>query len=147
MLSGLIEYNHLANLRVIDVFTGAGKTIPEAERIFSHILNAQIIWINRINQVSADLDPFQLQPVEKYGSLQQASTKGMKAIVEAKDLSADVVYQNSKGESFSNQISDILFHLINHSTYHRGQVASIFRRHDIAPAVTDYIFYKREGKL
>ncbi|MCF8317339.1 MAG: hypothetical protein K9I02_01220 [Haliscomenobacter sp.] len=52
-------------------------------------------------------------------------------------------YSNSKGQLFSNSIQDMLFHIINHSTYHRGQVATEFKRQGLEPLVTDYIFFKR----
>ena len=39
----------------------------------------------------------------------------------------------------------MLFHFVNHSTYHRGQIASNLKEHGIEPLVTDYIFYKRKN--
>lgn len=45
---------------------------------------------------------------------------------------------------FTNTIGDILFHIVNHSTYHRGQIASDFRESDIEPLNTDYIMFKRD---
>jgi len=54
-----------------------------------------------------------------------------------------IVYSNSKGETFTNLVKDIIFHIINHSTYHRGQIAMEFRQSGLEPLNTDYIFYKR----
>ena len=54
---------------------------------------------------------------------------------------------NSKGETFSNKIKDILFHIINHSTYHRAQIATDLKQNGIEPINTDYIFYKRKLEL
>jgi uncharacterized damage-inducible protein DinB len=45
--------------------------------------------------------------------------------------------------AFSNDIKSIIFHVINHSTYHRGQIASEFKQNGLDPMVTDYILYKR----
>jgi len=59
------------------------------------------------------------------------------------DLNTPIEYTNSKGDTFSNNIRDIYFHVINHSTHHRGQIASEFRQYGINPLVSDYIFYKR----
>jgi uncharacterized damage-inducible protein DinB len=44
---------------------------------------------------------------------------------------------------FTNTIKDILFHIINHSTNHRGQIAVDFRNNGLEPLVLDYVFYKR----
>lgn len=147
MLADLIQYNHAANLKVIDVFCNSGKSISEAERLFSHILNAQSIWISRIRRKNVQIDTFQMQRVQDFAFLQNESTANLLAILDEDNLSSPVHYTNSKGESFSNTVNDILFHIINHSTYHRGQIAMLFRQHEVQPPVTEYIFYKREGKL
>jgi uncharacterized damage-inducible protein DinB len=44
---------------------------------------------------------------------------------------------------FSNTIKDILFHMINHSTHHRAQIAMDMRNNKLEPLPLDYIFYKR----
>lgn len=52
----------------------------------------------------------------------------------------DVVkYSNTKGQEFSNSLYDILLHLFNHGTYHRGQIATDMRRNGLEPLNTDYI--------
>ena len=48
-----------------------------------------------------------------------------------------------KGNLFENKIDDILFHIINHSTYHRGQIMMLFRESGLEPIFSDYIFHKR----
>ena len=53
-------------------------------------------------------------------------------------------YKNSKGDDFDNSLKDIVTHIINHSTYHRAQIAQIVKRSEGTPAVTDYIVYQRE---
>ncbi|MXV17131.1 DinB family protein [Hufsiella ginkgonis] len=47
----------------------------------------------------------------------------------------------------TNSVVDIIYHVTNHSTYHRGQVATQFRLHEIACPATDYIWLKRNGLL
>ena len=147
MLKDIIHYNHSANLAVIDVFSQAGKSIPEAERLFSHILNAQTIWLSRINNTPVSMDTFQLQDRKDFRSLEDSGYKELLRVLNETTLSEEIFYKTMKGDQFSNTVSDILFHLVNHSTYHRGQIASIFRKADVQPAVTDFIVYKRDGRL
>lgn len=64
-------------------------------------------------------------------------------VLETADLGKVIDYKNSKGDAFSNTVQDILFHVVNHTTHHRGQIVSDFRQSGIAPLVTDYIFFKR----
>ena len=47
---------------------------------------------------------------------------------EASDsLTEKVSYTNSKGEAWTSTVEDILTHLVVHSAYHRGQIASDMR--------------------
>nr|MBP6578031.1 damage-inducible protein DinB [Chryseobacterium sp.] len=64
-------------------------------------------------------------------------------ILEKRELNDIVNYKNSKGTKFENSIQEILFHFINHSTYHRGQIAMLLKETGLEPLNTDYIFYKR----
>ena len=53
-------------------------------------------------------------------------------------------YQNSKKELFKQPVYEVLLHLFNHQTYHRGQLATIFRQlgfEKIPP--TDFIVFSR----
>ncbi len=59
------------------------------------------------------------------------------------DLNKRVEYENSEGRTFANDVKDILFHVVNHSTHHRGQIMMDLRVSGIAPEPLDYIFYKR----
>jgi uncharacterized damage-inducible protein DinB len=58
-------------------------------------------------------------------------------------IDKSITYKTFKGDGYTNTIQDILFHVSNHSTHHRGQIISDFRQSGIEPIVTDYIFYKR----
>src|SRR5690606_13785015 len=64
-------------------------------------------------------------------------------ILETLDLNAKFHYKTTTGIAFNDTIRDTLFHVINHSTYHRGQIAMEFSQHGLEPLATDFIFYKR----
>ncbi len=53
-------------------------------------------------------------------------------------------YKNLKGSLFETLLSDILAHMVNHGSYHRGQIASLIKKSGGEPAGTDYIGYVRE---
>ena len=63
------------------------------------------------------------------------------------DLKRSVSYTTQAGDSLVNTVGDILFHAANHSTYHRAQVATVFKQNNIQPPVTDFIALKRQGLL
>jgi uncharacterized damage-inducible protein DinB len=53
-------------------------------------------------------------------------------------------YQNSKKEHFKQPVYEMLLHLFNHQTYHRGQLVTMLRQNGIEkiPA-TDFIVFSR----
>ena len=59
------------------------------------------------------------------------------------DFEKRIDYENSEGRLFNNTVQDILFHIINHSTHHRGQISTDFRQNGLEPLQLDYVFYKR----
>jgi uncharacterized damage-inducible protein DinB len=61
----------------------------------------------------------------------------------ADDLDAKIEYANSQGRVFQNSLFDILFQVLNHATYHRGQIAMEMRKNELQPANTDYINFVR----
>jgi len=147
MLQNLINYTSLADRKIIDVFFQANKPMPEAEKLFSHVLNAQHIWAKRIFREEPEYDIFQIHSMGDYENIHLRNSEFLLQIIRTKNLEELVIYTNSKGENYVNAVSDILFHVVNHSTYHRGQVAAQFRLNGITPPSTDYIMLKRNGSL
>ena len=62
-------------------------------------------------------------------------------------LSEKVTYKNSKGEPWTSTVEDILTHVVLHSAYHRGQIASQVRAGGEQPAYTDYIHAVRQRRI
>jgi len=44
-------------------------------------------------------------------------------------------------------VADVLTHVVLHSAYHRGQIASLIRSGGDAPAYTDFIHAARQGLI
>ncbi len=55
-----------------------------------------------------------------------------------------VPYQNSKGVNYTNNLSDIITHVINHGTHHRAQIGQLLKQAGIEKLpMTDYIAFVR----
>jgi uncharacterized damage-inducible protein DinB len=54
-------------------------------------------------------------------------------------------YRNLKGERCGYALWQQLCHVVNHSTYHRGQVITMLRQLDATPPATDLLVYYDEG--
>ncbi|MCA1752923.1 MAG: damage-inducible protein DinB [Flavobacteriales bacterium] len=140
----LFEYSHHFNQKLGDVFLAHSDTSSEkAVTLFNHIINAHQIWNGRIQREETLFGVWEIHPVGELQRIDKSNFDRTLTILEATDLNASVSYQNSKGQRFQNSVRDVLFHIVNHSTYHRGQIATELKRCGLEPLVTDYIFYKR----
>lgn len=139
----LFEYNFHFNKKLIEYFNFNYSQVPERSlKLINHILNAHQIWNSRIKN-EPSFGVWQMNEFHDLIQINEANFHNTNQILENADLTQTMAYQNSVGDKFENKIEDILFHVINHSTYHRGQIALLFRESGLEPMVSDYIFYKR----
>lgn len=140
----LFEYGYHFNQELGNVFINRpDKTSEQAIKLYNHILNAHQIWNNRIEPKQPVFGVWEIHHIQDLKNINQTNYEQTLQILDKFDLSETINYANSKGQTFSNSIRDIFFHVINHSTYHRGQIATNFRQTELDPLITDYIFYKR----
>ena len=141
----LFEYSRNMNQLIIDAsLNTTEKSLSKTSKLFSHILNAHHIWNTRIQGVSTDIGVWQIQEVETWSTIDEMNFDDSINLIKSGNLDSKISYKNSKGQSFENSIHDILFHVINHSNYHRAQIAVDFRENGMQPISTDYIFQKRK---
>jgi uncharacterized damage-inducible protein DinB len=139
----IFEYHNHFNQKLADLLSENRDQISErTKKLFSHSINAHQLWNSRI----LNFDPFavlQMHSFEKVKIIDKENYLDTLKILKEYDLENKIEYQNSKGQKFENSIQQILFHIANHFTHHRGQIISNLRQRGIEPLVTDYIFYKR----
>lgn len=140
----IFEYHHHFNQQLIDIFTEneellTARSIP----LFSHCLNAHQIWNERILNIPNTLDRFDEHALEQFSDMDHANYDTTLKILQEYAMDQQITYTNSKGGKFKNTLQEILFHIVNHFTHHKGQLISDLREADIEPPITDYIFYKR----
>lgn len=144
-LQDLFMYHDEANRRYIHVLNETDFENEDAERLFSHLLNAHHIWVSRIYGEGPKYGIWEIQKKDFYQTLHDQNQDLTFKILEELALDLDIYYKNSRGESFNNSVRDILLHIVNHATYHRGQIARLLRADDVDPPNSDYIFYKRQA--
>ncbi|WP_149274048.1 DinB family protein [Pareuzebyella sediminis] len=140
----LFDYNFYCNKKIIEVCTALDVVPEKSHRLFCHMLNAHHIWNARIWKQQPEYKVFQLHDVKDWGDIHYENQRSSFEITSSiEDFDRRVDYDDSKGQQYTNTVQDIIFHIINHSTYHRGQLAMDFRTHGIEPLITDYVHYKR----
>ena len=142
----LFKYNDWATRLCIESIKKPKKKIDKAEELLSHIISAQRIWLNRILGKDIQLDPWDKHSLEECMQLSTEITAEWINYLEGMgdtDVDKRIEYKNTKGDKFSNAIKDMIVQVINHSTYHRAQIAMLVRQAGGEPAKTDYIIYQR----
>lgn len=143
-LQQLFDYNFFCNKKLIEQCSAMEQVPKESIKLFSHILNAHHVWNQRILSKPIEYKIWQEHEVSSWGDIHYDNQRTtFEIITNTDDFSKRISYENSEGRTFANDLQDILYHIVNHSTHHRAQILTDFRSSGLVPESLDYIFYKR----
>ncbi|WP_343487069.1 DinB family protein [Allomuricauda sp. d1] len=144
LFNQLYDYNFYCNRQLIEQ-CGELAAIPEnTARLFNHILNAHHLWNSRILNRPAEYGVWQEHPLADWQDIHYENQRtSFEIITNTDDFEKRIDYETTEGRVYASELKDILFHVINHSTHHRGQILMDFRNNGIEPNPFDYIHYKR----
>jgi len=138
-------YNGWANREVLDAIGAAAGDKKRSLQLMSHILAAERVWLERLKQQPQSVPVW---PEADFGWCQSEAQNLEKFWLEylaaVPDLFQPISYRNTKGEAWTSSIADVLTHVVMHSAYHRGQIASHMRENGQTPAYTDFIHAVRQ---
>ncbi len=154
----MCHYNSWANqrmlesLRAIDQqqFTRDLKASHGSIRgTLTHLASAEWIWLQRwMGKPAARMLPeTEFETVEIAAPRLTQFDRDLAEYVHslsASDLQGIKNYVTTEGKPYSSVVQDMLIHLFNHSSYHRGQIAALLRQVDAVPQGTDFILYCRQ---
>jgi len=141
-VESLCKYNNWANDRMLDCaskltteqFTTDLQSSHRSVRdTLAHILAAEWIWLERWKGTSPPslLNPTDFPSVESLETRWRQVEADYAAFVGTltdESLGAQITYTNTKGEQWTYPLGQMLQHVMNHSTYHRGQVTTMLRQ-------------------
>lgn len=157
-LNQLLDFHYWARDRVLTAVEAIsagqygqpmGNSFTSIRDTLNHIYAAEWIWYSRWNGVSPTAFPTDEIPdvaalrgrwsdMERKvrAHLAAAGDTGLKHVIEYKLMS---------GKEAASPLWQMVAHVVNHATYHRGQVTTMLRQLGAAPAQsTDMITYFRE---
>lgn len=154
----LYDYNAWANHRVIETcavltpeqFTrDLGSSFRSVRDTLAHIYGGEWVWLERWHGRT----PPGLPSAETLPDLETARQRFQEidrnlvdyvASLTADDLHRVVQMKTTAGVPHAMPLWQMLQHMANHSTYHRGQVATLLRQMGAKPIGTDLISFYRE---
>ncbi|WP_189091253.1 DinB family protein [Deinococcus ruber] len=111
----------------------------------AHLYGSDQIWTARLRGEPAltftELPP--LPPLPQLKPQWVALQTAQKAVVAALEPELRLSYVNVKGEAQRSSVSEIVRHIVNHATHHRGQLVTMLRQLGHAAPNTDLIAFYR----
>ena len=157
----LYDYNAWANRRVLDA-AGAltkeqfmkpmGSSFGSVRDTLAHICGAEWIWLERFQGRS----PASLPDMAQFGDVtslrerwsdQEARLLAFVGKLTQEDLDRVMEYKTLKFGVYRNPLWQSMQHLVNHGTYHRGQVTTLLRQLGAQPILTDLMHFYRERAM
>lgn len=144
------SYDAWANREVLAGLRASPRPSPRPLQLLAHILSAERLWLERIRKQPQSLPvwpDFTFDQCEAQIAELALLRREYLAQLSPNWLSEKVAYKNSKGEPWTSTVEDVLTHVLLHSAYHRGQIASQVRAGGEQPAYTDFIHAVRQGLI
>ncbi len=142
LLEQYAAYNLLANQRLTEVINNLSdeKIHEEIVSSFSsiyktllHLWDVESIWWQRMKLTETQVwqsETFKGSLTELIKNLLTQSKQWKEWVELATEaaINHEFLYRNSKADQFKQPTHDMLLHLFNHQTYHRGQLVTMLRQ-------------------
>jgi uncharacterized damage-inducible protein DinB len=154
----LYDYNAWANRRQLEA-TGKvtteeflrpmGSSFGSLRDTLAHIYGAESVWLERFQGRSPEALP-DVKQFHDIASLrekwieQEARLLGFVGNLTQADLNRIMEYKTLKYGVYRNPLWQSMQHVVNHGTYHRGQVTTLLRQLNAQPILTDLMHFYRE---
>ena len=141
----LYQYNAWANTRVLETLTRQNVDDGQILTLMGHIVAAQFLWLHRIKGLPApDVKLWGTYHLKQLIELTGKAGKQWLDFVEStENFNRQMSYKNYVGDHYTNNVEMVMIHLVNHSSYHRAQIALLLRQKGLEPVNTDFITYDR----
>jgi uncharacterized damage-inducible protein DinB len=154
----LYDYNSWANHRTLEAsaalseeqFTrDLGSSFRSVRDTLAHICGVEWLWLERWHGRSHNALPSagEFQKLETLRHRWDGVERNLLDYIAAltpEDIQRTIQHKTTQGVPQAAPLWQMLQHLVNHGTYHRGQVATMLRQLGARPISTDLIFFYRE---
>ncbi len=148
----LQQYETWASQRVLEAFATARAYEPSLVRargIFGHIQKARALWLWRLG--AGEKPAWEMFPdwaIDRCRSEAEAMDQAWSRILASladDGLQRRVSYASLDGKGYTSMVHEILSHVYNHSTYHRGQIAMLIVQAGGQAPSTDMVVFTRQS--
>jgi len=139
------ERDHHQNLALIRFFEEQEDNLPEIVlKSFSHILNVHYLWNCRLRQLPADSNDWDILPLSYFDRFENQNYQETRNLLENTDWEELINYHSSEGIPLSGLTTDILYHILQHSNYHRAQIITEIKRAELPVPSFEFILMRSD---
>jgi uncharacterized damage-inducible protein DinB len=157
-MRALFDFNAWANHRSLEASAALpndqfikplGSSFPSVRDTLAHICGAEQVWYERFQGNSPatlpNVSAFNtVDALRRHWSEQETKLLGFVAGLTQADLNRVMEYKTLKFGVYSNPLWQSMQHVVNHGTYHRGQITTMLRQLGAKPILTDLMHFYRE---
>lgn len=159
----LYDYHVWANQKIFDRLKELSEDIYEKEiqnvfpsisKLMVHIYTSDNIWLDcisgeKFDEASASANQLREQietkRIEEVETMFFDLSDRYKAFLNCQeDIETAFVLETSFAGRLETRLSDVVQHVVNHGTYHRGNITAMLRQLGHPGVMTDYILYLYE---
>lgn len=151
-LASHMAYSRWATLHLIaaareepdsDLRKDLGNSFGGVLGTLTHIFAADRIWLSRLtgSPRMTLLDAGEDLALHELESAWPAIYDGFTAYLRTADVFSVLEYRNLQGKTCRLPVWQVVLHVVNHATYHRGQVTTMLRQLGAKPVSTDLVCY------
>lgn len=133
----LLDFEIWANENVKNAILEHASDDQRLSDLYSHIILAQEIWVNRILARGKTTHPW--ETIDMQSDRDKEAIILWMSVIDERELDEVISYANTKGTAYESTIADILTHLQMHSAYHRGQIIARLKEFTKDVPWVDYI--------
>ena len=127
-----------------------GGSFGSVRNTLAHIMDVEWLYLERwqgrapSSFPKAEDYPDLSHIKERWRSIDSDMDEFLRAL-SSERLAQIIEFRNTKGILYRHPLWETMQHLVNHGTYHRGQVTTLLRQLGATPLATDMIFFYRES--
>jgi uncharacterized damage-inducible protein DinB len=157
----LYNYNAWANQRALSgaeklsaeqFIKPLGSSFSSVRDTLAHICGAEWVWLERFQGRSPSALPYtgefqDVRSLRQHWLQQQERLLNFVGGLKQADLDRELQYKTLKFGIYRNPLWQSMLHVVNHGTYHRGQVTTLLRQLGAEPLLMDLMHFYRERSL
>jgi uncharacterized damage-inducible protein DinB len=149
----LLEYSRWATERILQAVSilspeiyikDLGNSFPSIRDTLVHIYGADRAWLGRVQgQNLGRVNPEHYPDVATLKADWSQVGSSWPEVIKKLNPQQVISYQSFDGTAYTSTLDEIIRHVVNHATYHRGQVTTMLKQQGMKPISTDLITFYR----